>query len=640
MLGSKKSEKTIVTLTVAVVLFSMIAVCFPNMFSKIANEKSSVEYPDKLFGRDVINIEITADETDWTDMLENKMSKPYISCDLNIDGKTFEKVGLRPKGNSSLTSIQGDRISYRLDFDHYIDNQTCYGLEQMVLNNLQADATYMKDYIAYDLMAYEGVNAPLHTFAFISLNGKPFGLYLAVEVYDEDYLSRVYDNTDIKLYSVKSSGLDEFENALVDSDNGTVIESKGKAEVSGQGGPGAPPGEAPPQGMQPSPGGQLPQGMKSPLGGQPPQNMPMMKDGEPSQGMQPNSEEQPPMPNLENGENKGGSFGDAPPAPPGGNSGGGDLVYIDDMTESYSSIFANAVSKNAKAEDFAKVIRAIKVLNKENVSADELEKYWDIDMALRYLAVHTFMVNGDSYTGNMQQNYYLAEQNGRITILPWDYNLSFGAFGGGPGGAPGEMPQSGENGNVEDKANETVEVINHAIDTPTIGVDMQSRPLVSVLLSNEEYKERYHNYLEELTQYTAEEFINKLETVESEIYPYVKKETVCFYTPEEHKTAFEVLKSFLALRSQSIKGQLCGEIPSETDKQNGANLVTADFSINDMGSMGGAPGGPGEPPEMSAENQNGEQDKMMPPEMPGGNGTEPAPPGMPGTEENSKPNYA
>lgn len=625
MLGSKKFEKTILRLTIIALVFALIAVCFPNMFSWISNEEAAEEYPIKLFGQNVIEIEISADENDWNEMLANKMSKPYIACDLKINGKEFKNVGLRPKGNSSLTSIQGDRISYRLDFDHYIDNQTCYGLEQMVLNNLQADATYMKDYIAYDLMAYEGVNAPLHTFAFITLNGEPFGLYLAAEVYDEDYLARVYKDTDIKLYNVKSSGLDEFENAIVDVERGTVIESKGITEAVGMGGAvGAPPGGMGGPGM-PQHGGQQPMGDMPQQGGSMHQGdtrSPLMTD----------------MQNFNEPGEADNAISNVPPPPPGGEGGGGDLVYVDNSTDSYSHIFANAVSKYANAEDFAKVIKAIKYMNEENVTNEELERYWDVDAALRYLAVHTFMVNGDSYTGSMKQNYYLAEQNGRITILPWDYNLSFGSFGGGPGGPggppgmPGSETDTEANNKMPSQTDETTEVINHAIDTPTIGVDMESRPLVSVLLGRAEYKEKYHQYLEHLTAYTSGDFINKLEIVENAIYPYIQKETAAFYTPEAHSKAFDVLKQFLNLRSLSIQRQLSGEIPSETEKQNGANLITADFSINDMGSMGGPGGGPGDPPGMPGENGQGGMMPPSPPGMQGQNGQgvmmPPPPPGM------------
>ena len=601
MLGSKKFEKIIVWLVIMALVFSLVIVCFPNIFSRISKDRIEEEYPVKIFEKDVVNIKITADENDWNGMLENRMSKPYISCDIEIDGKEFKNVGLRPKGNSSLTSIQGDRISYRLDFDHYIDNQTCYGLEQMALNNLQADATYMKDYIAYDLMAYEGVNAPLHTFAFITINEQPFGVYLAVEVYDEDYLSRVYDDINIELYNVKNSGMDEFENAIVDPETGTVIESQGVGEVMNMGGPGGPP----PQGGPMPPGGQSPM---PPPNGQVPDAV----------GMR--------APNEEN----------IPQPPPGSESGGGDLVYVDDSTESYSAIFANAVSKRANAEDFARVIRAIKYLNKENVSNEELEQYWDIDAVLRYLAVHAFMVNGDSYTGNMMQNYFLAERDGKITILPWDYNLSFGAFGGGPGGAPPEMQIDsdkivGSDVETAQVNNETIEAINHPIDTPTIGVSMESRPLVSVLLSRDDYKEKYHQYLDELTIYASGDFINKLEAVEKAIYPYIERETVSFFTPEEHKEAFKVLKDFLELRCRSIQCQLNGEIPSELELQNGADLITADFSISEMGSMGG----PGD--MLPGENGEGAMAPPQPPNDDGQGGMVP-PPGMSGTMQNESNN--
>ncbi len=650
MLGSKKFEKTIFRLILGAVIFSLIIACFPNMFFWISNDKAVEDYPVKIFGQNIINIEITADENDWAEMLENKMSKPYISCDIKIDGREFKNVGLRPKGNSSLTSIQGDRISYRLDFDHYVDNQDCYGLEQMVLNNLQADATYMKDYIAYDLMAYQGVNAPLHTHAFITLNRKPFGVYLAVEVYDEDYLARVYDDTNIRLYSVKSSGLDTFEAALIDSETGTVVESQGVKESMGMGGgPGGSPPGNPPQGMG-GPGGMPPQNGMQQQGGMPSQGG-MQQQGNmlPQSSIQRQGEKQ--TQNTEQSSFQPPQGDGGMPQPPGGEGGGGDLVYIDDSTSSYSNIFANAISKNTDATDYAKVIKAIKYLNKENVSNEELEQYWDVDAALRYLAVHAFMVNGDSYTGNMKQNYYLAEQNGKILILPWDYNLSFGAFGGGPGGGSGGPPEMGafedENQKIVSNTNndETTEVINHAIDTPTIGVEMDLRPLVSVLLNNSEYKERYHKYLDELTKYAQGKFIDKLEMVENAIYPYIEKETVSFYSPEAHISAFAVLKKFLSLRSESIQAQLDGMIPSTTDEQENANLITADFSINEMGTMGGPGGGP---PGMPGENsdggmmphpgmpgENGQGGMMPPPDMPGGNGQNgmPPPPGMPGMQQ-------
>ncbi len=644
MLASKRFEKKIIIFTAVALIFSIILIICSDKFSSVSREDSAMEYPIVLFSKNIVNIDIEIPKEEWDEMIENKMQKPYTACNLTIDGKKFNEVGIRPKGNSSLTSIQGDRISFRFDFDHYVKNQDCYGLEHMVANNLQADATYMKDYIAYDLMQYMGVDAPLHTYANLSLNGEPFGVYLLCEVYEEDYLERLYDDTTIRLYSVKSSGLDEFENAVVDAENARVVQSEGVEKSSGgMGGPGGPP---PPGGGMPPP---PPPGMGGGQMGDVPPPPPSI-GGEQMSNVSPQAPDMngeqvgnvPPPPPGMDGE----QMGNMPP-PPGGMGGGGDLVYIDDSTSSYQTIFANAVFDNTTAEDNAKVIRAIKYLNDENVTTVELEEYWDVDKALRYLAVHTFMVNGDSYYGNMKQNYFLMEQDGKITILPWDYNLSFGTFGGGPGGEPGG-PSAG---NVQRNDN-TTEVINSPIDTPLIGVNMEDRPLVSVLLSVDEYKERYHQYLKELAEYASGVFIDKLTIINDEISPYIQKEQVTFFDYEQHQRAFDVLDDFLKLRSESIIAQIEGRIPSTTEGQSiyPGSLLVADFSIDEMGSMGGHGGGPPGPPPMG--DMQGNQPPMngegmappmggpggMPPNMQNGENMQgmppPPPPGMPGMSHN------
>ncbi|MBE6704354.1 MAG: hypothetical protein E7583_03745 [Ruminococcaceae bacterium] len=666
MVTSKYIEKIALCLISAVLIFAVFLTFFPKGCSFAARESKS-GYSTTVFGKDIICINITADSEEWQTMINNKMSKPYIECDVEIDGKLFDKVGIRPKGNSSLTSIHGDKLSFRFDFNHYIGGQTLYGLEQMVINNLQADATYMKDYIAYDLMEYMQVKAPLHTFAFVNLNGKPLGMYLAVEVYDTDYALRAFNDPSVNIYNVKTSGIEQFVKAEIDPETGRVLSTDGVTELSHFGGPGGPP--PPPNGsfgMMPPPG-QMPNMPDAshhdqvltdnvPVKGSSEQDA-ALSEGEKVGGwldeaLQQNGNNVPPRGDVPgNNENGSGTTdknrpvppiadeeetpfgqgammppfdGGMPPPPPGGNGGGGDLVYTDGNTENYSNIFGNAVSNDASAEEFGRVIRAIYYLNKDNVTNAELEKYWDVDAALRYLAVHAFMVNSDSYTGNMMQNYALAEQNGKITILPWDYNLSFGSFGG-----PGPGMSSG-------KGNATEQVVNHSVDEPVF-VSMESRPLVNVLLSIPEYKQKYYEYLTELTSYVTGDFQTKLSIKENVIYPYILKEdsSIAFYSPDAHVKAFDVLLKFLDLRSESINNQI-------KDGKNASFVSVTEFSINDMGSMGG-PGGmppPGMPPmgqqgqmPPPPPGQNGDRSHMMPPppmfgEADGNMPPPPPPPGM------------
>jgi spore coat protein CotH len=44
------------------------------------------------------------------------------------------------------------------------------------------------------------------------------------------------------------------------------------------------------------------------------------------------------------------------------------------------------------------------------------------------MAVSTAWSNLDSYQGSLAHNNYLYEQDGVFSLLPWDYNESFGIF--------------------------------------------------------------------------------------------------------------------------------------------------------------------------------------------------------------------
>ena len=464
-----------------------------NIGSSAENTEITTEYQEKLFNGNVINIDITCDESDWQEMLSNAQSKPYISVDMNINGETFENVGIKPKGNSSLTQVvssDSDRYSFKIKFDKYNKEQTCYGLDKLVLNSNYSDNTLMKEYISYDMMREMGVECPLVSYAKITVNGEYWGLYLALEAYDHSFLERNYGTTDGNLYNVKS------------------VEAGGK------------------DGMNPP-------------------DMPEMTD---------ENGETVTMPDFKGG----GGFGGF------GNSGGGSLVYTDDDSSSYSSIFENAVFNSTGEEDYQRVITALKNLSE----GQNLEEYFDVDEILRYLAVHTAVVNLDSYSSNMQQNYYIYENNGKITILPWDYNLAFGGF------------QSGS----------ATSAVNFAIDTPvTDGIDLEDRPLISKLLAVDEYKERYHEYLSQVADY-LNNIDEKVDGIKSLIDEDAKTDPSSFCTYEEFEKGTETLKEFAKLRAESIEGQLDGTVPSTNEEQekDSSKLIDASsVNLNDMGVQGG-----------------------------------------------------
>ncbi|NLB81226.1 MAG: spore coat protein CotH, partial [Clostridiaceae bacterium] len=194
---------------VAVVLiFLALLTCALIVYLAQINPNTKVmQYESKLFGDEILLIDIQVDENEWQGLLADPTAKEYIPADLIINGELFSSVGLRTKGNSSLTQVaqmkDSDRYSIHFKFDKYQKGRTYYGLDTFCINNIIGDNTYMKEYLSYEIMDYSGVPAPLTNYARVTLNGEDFGFYLALERYEKSFLARAYDTTGGQLYNVK-----------------------------------------------------------------------------------------------------------------------------------------------------------------------------------------------------------------------------------------------------------------------------------------------------------------------------------------------------------------------------------------------------------------------------------------------------
>ena len=128
---------------------------------------------------------------DWDSFIETCENEEYSPCSVVIDGEAYKNIGIRAKGNTSLStvsSMDSNRYSFKLEFDQYDSTKSYYGLDKLCLNNLIQDNTLMKDYLVYTLMYDFGVSSPLCSFVYITVNGEDWGLYLAVEGIEESFL--------------------------------------------------------------------------------------------------------------------------------------------------------------------------------------------------------------------------------------------------------------------------------------------------------------------------------------------------------------------------------------------------------------------------------------------------------------------
>lgn len=517
----------------AVLIFSLIlTVAFMNG-EKLGIVKASTDmgYEIRLFDVSKVHtIDIVMD--DWEGFLDTCMSEEYTLCSVVIDNEACKNVGIRAKGNTSLTQVESygnDRYSFKIEFDHYDNAQSYYGLDKLSLNNIIQDNTYMKDYLSYQMMGYFGVDAPLCSYAYLTVNGEDWGLYLAVEAVEESFLKRNYGADYGELYKPDSQSLGGGRGAGARFDMDEWRQMPESQEM--------------PEGQQSPDMSDMP-GMQGEVGQEPPE----MPDGQqlPGNGFE-NSFEAGFM---------GGSMG----------SGDTSLIYTDDEHSSYQNIFDNAKTDVSDA-DKDRLIASLKQMNEQ----ENIEDVVDVDEVIRYFVVHNFVCNFDSYTGTMIHNYYLYEKDGRLSMIPWDYNLAFGGFQG---------------------AQDAEALVNYPIDTPVSGGTVESRPMLSWIFASEEYAQIYHEYFAEFveTYFDSGYFAEMIDGVKELISPYVEKDPTKFCTYEEFETGIDTLKEFCLLRAESVAGQLDGRIPSTSDgqTQNAGEMVDATgINISDMGTMNG-----------------------------------------------------
>ncbi|QCR34381.1 hypothetical protein C1N55_02370 [Lysinibacillus sp. SGAir0095] len=295
---------------------------------------------------------------------------------------------------------------------------------------------------------------------------------------------------------------------------------------------------------------------------------------------------------------------------------GSDLVYISDSLEDYTGI---EVQMNEDSTDDSELISMIKTINQ----GEGYEEYLNMVQMLRYFAMNTALVSLDSYQGQMKHNYYLYEdEDGVFSILPWDYNMSFGGFGMGMGapmsfnantsdGSENESsskqfpdsnaPQISSSPPIEEEMQQdngqsveedqmpmpqrsgqgdglmmmgsgellSDDAINFSIYEPVSGASLTDRPLLNVLLSDETLLEQYETYLEQIAKdILTEENVTSITTKLGELLkPYIEEDPSKFSTTEEFLEGVSgdnSLPEFAKQRSESILAQLSGKLVVES----------------------------------------------------------------------------
>ena len=198
------------------------------------------------------------------------------------------------------------------------------------------------------------------------------------------------------------------------------------------------------------------------------------------------------------------------------------------------------MKKGSDASGYSAVAAMIDALAGEGNIADAV----NVSSVLKYIAANAVIANTDSYLGKKAQNFYFYNQNGKLQMIPWDYNLAFGT-------------------------DTSLRKTEYAIDKSLISADVtnpyfntlpESRPLISALLEDETYYAEYLSYIKTLFAY-LDTIAEELTAYRDMIKDYVESDTTKFYTYNDFLSEFDgenpnSLAYFINARNEAIKAQI------------------------------------------------------------------------------------
>lgn len=496
---------------------------------------------DSLFPDDrVQTVRILMPQSDWDSMRADPRAKEYFRSDIWFDGQVVKNVAVRTKGNSSL--MQGSangKFGLKVDFNFFNADQTYHGIKKLSFNNGFSDPTLMKEFLGYELMALMGVPTPRACFVDLWLNEDHLGVYTQVEAVDSRFAGDNFGSRNGNLYKpeLAAGRLDwtEDDAAAQSSMRGSTATTARSLNIGG---------------------GDLEEIIA--------------RLGEDA-GWIPGRSNTSTSTSI--------SLGGA--RPPGGLGGIGGLSDL---------LTSVGLKTNEDRADHSHLYDLLEVLNSpaNEVSAADLEKVLDVDEVLRFLAVSAALVHLDNYIG-VGHNYYLYDDGGRFSIIPWDLNMCFGGF----------------NSNLaEDR------LLAFFIDEPTSG-PAEEYPLVEQLLAEPEFLSTYHTYLRQLLEgpFSVPRMTARIDEIAALIRPYIKsddrlslqhfdlglREDLPPGSGSVMGGQFIGLEHFVEERVASIGAQLSGAQPARSDDGSG-NGGAVGIGRPGMGPLPGQGGPAARPP--------------------------------------------
>lgn len=144
-------------------------------------------------------------QADWFDLLaqakDANLPRTWHSASVTFDGQPYAQVGVRTFGDGSMVA-NPKKPNIRLGFDHFDSTlEGPEGLHGLRLKASGADPTFLREPLAYRMLAAAGAPSRRWSWARVTVAGTYYGLYQVIEHVDKQYFTRVFGNKDGNSYS-------------------------------------------------------------------------------------------------------------------------------------------------------------------------------------------------------------------------------------------------------------------------------------------------------------------------------------------------------------------------------------------------------------------------------------------------------
>ncbi len=171
---------------------------------------SAVEPPDYAFVYDPATIhefEIELTQANWTAL--QSAPETYVPGTLKFGAETYANVGVRFKGNSSLSG-GNDKKPFKIHMNEYDATLRFHGFKKLNFHNGFKDPSLIREKIAYELMESAGAAAPkaAHIRLYVTVPGvyakEYFGVYTNTEQPGKSFCKDRFNDDDGNLYKGES----------------------------------------------------------------------------------------------------------------------------------------------------------------------------------------------------------------------------------------------------------------------------------------------------------------------------------------------------------------------------------------------------------------------------------------------------